>query len=566
MHRSGTGLVGVPRLRPTRMAIATIALLALASLLTPIANAAQPVDVIFVLDNSGSMKHNDPAFLTRRAVANFARALAEHDELDGRVGIILFDEQARLAQALIPAKEIVSQDLLSRALSALDFSGQRTNSPVAIERALYELREHGNADARQAIVFLSDGKIDTGDARNDLEVARWLREDLAGESEAKDIQIFGIAFTDGADYQLMQALARRTHAHYYRAYGASELPTVIKNVLATIAEGPTADLADLESVQDGLTATPDVASAPLAATPLPSSDTTSRLLGWLPIALLLVAGAVYFRRRDRSLLNMASREAGVAAPLAQLLDPGGQLGEAGSAIRLNLGRTTIGRDPKNDIVLKDDTVSSEHAVIETHEGRYWLQNLRSTNGTKLADRRLAPDERAPLKGGDHIRFADVDLMFVLDGYLPGGATVYLTSSTAPAEGWQTRVDPIDAPSSEIVFAEHRERFDPASVLDLDDQFGDSPNAQPRATTSARDGELARQSIARAEAALAALSEQEPPRKDSDSPRAVAPAEPEVGSQSGVPEPCQRSSQGRPHSRNQDRPSHAGPRAGAPTGE
>lgn len=33
--------------------------------------ATQPVDVVFVLDNSGSMKANDPEFLTRRAVKDF---------------------------------------------------------------------------------------------------------------------------------------------------------------------------------------------------------------------------------------------------------------------------------------------------------------------------------------------------------------------------------------------------------------------------------------------------------------------------------------------------------------
>ena len=35
--------------------------------------AAEPVDVVFVLDNSGSMRNSDPDYLTRTAVANFAR-------------------------------------------------------------------------------------------------------------------------------------------------------------------------------------------------------------------------------------------------------------------------------------------------------------------------------------------------------------------------------------------------------------------------------------------------------------------------------------------------------------
>ena len=55
----------------------------------------QPVDVVFVLDNSGSMKANDPEFLTRRAVSNFVDALAADATLHGRVALVLFDGRSQ---------------------------------------------------------------------------------------------------------------------------------------------------------------------------------------------------------------------------------------------------------------------------------------------------------------------------------------------------------------------------------------------------------------------------------------------------------------------------------------
>lgn len=471
--------------------------------------APEALDVVFVLDNSGSMRQNDPEFLTRRAVSDFIDALAQDSNIDGRIALVLFDGRAQLAQRLTSATSIASTQRLDTTLSALDFSGQQTNSPAGIERALYELREHGRSDARKAIVFLSDGRIDTGDAQRDVEVARWLREDLAKESEASSVRIFGIAFTDEADYQLMQALAQRTRARYYRAFAASEISTVVDDVLATLSAPPVYDLAFIENPtarRDGAAGPPDVAASPIPD--LESGDSAEGwnlgLLAWIPILLLLVAAPLVVRWRGFNRLAPFQTKQSVDAPSAQLLDVGGHVIEAGSTLPLATDRTRIGRDPNNDIVIENDTISSEHAMIEVRDGRYWLQDLRSTNGTRLSDHRLAKGESTPLKGGDHIRFADIDLMFVVEGYVPGGATVYLTSSTPPPAEWSVLVDtpaavgtesdsseaaeaapaPNDAeerdPTDEVVFVERRQRLDPASVLDLDKELGllpvsDSPH-------------------------------------------------------------------------------------------
>jgi hypothetical protein len=53
--------------------------------------AAGPKDIVLVLDNSGSMKKNDPSFLTGIAVREFLDRL----EGDNRVAILLFDQTAR---------------------------------------------------------------------------------------------------------------------------------------------------------------------------------------------------------------------------------------------------------------------------------------------------------------------------------------------------------------------------------------------------------------------------------------------------------------------------------------
>ena len=43
----------------------------------------------------------------------------------------------------------------------------------------------------------------------------------------------------------------------------------------------------------------------------------------------------------------------------------------------------LGRDPGCDIPLMDDTVSTRHAQLAYHHGQWWLEDLGSTNGTRL---------------------------------------------------------------------------------------------------------------------------------------------------------------------------------------
>ena len=43
----------------------------------------------------------------------------------------------------------------------------------------------------------------------------------------------------------------------------------------------------------------------------------------------------------------------------------------------------LGRDAHCDIPLPDDTVSTRHARLSHHHGQWWLEDLGSTNGTRL---------------------------------------------------------------------------------------------------------------------------------------------------------------------------------------
>lgn len=496
---------------------------------------APPVEVVFVLDNSGSMRTHDPDFLTRKAVLAFADAFAARGREQGfeaRIGVVLFDENVDLALPLTPLSPDSAAALLGPALDGLDYSGQLTRSADAVERALYALRTTGEpSPSRQAIVLLTDGKLDTGDPGRDYDAATWLREDLAGESRERGIRIFGLAFTDRADYQLIQAIARKTDAAYYRAERAEELAPITESVLTRLTTGdggPPLVRTDASAASgEGLpAATPNVSAAPI---PEASETPAFERLGWLPVLVLLLATGGFVGLRARSRERAAGSGASFSdqalrtdLPPAQLLDVGGVLGETGRAIPLQSGRTRIGRDPNNDIVIADDTISSEHAVIELVAGRYWLEDLRSTNGTKHGDARLGRGERVVLKGGDHVRFADVDLMFVFAGYVPGGATVLLPSTSAPPSYWQAsrpgasaRLEALERSerrAAELALAHAVEP--PVEPLE---RLGD-PDAQP--------AEIALQAPSDAGTAVSFVAEPEPPSDSVTTPEVIESTRPD----------------------------------------
>ncbi len=43
----------------------------------------------------------------------------------------------------------------------------------------------------------------------------------------------------------------------------------------------------------------------------------------------------------------------------------------------------IGRDPACDVALEDNSISARHAHLSYHHGQWWLEDLASTNGTRL---------------------------------------------------------------------------------------------------------------------------------------------------------------------------------------
>ena len=407
-------------------------------------------EIVIVLDNSGSMVKHDPGFITRQVVRDFLEYPAHHRH----IGMVIFDENARLVVPLTDPVETAGRKRFEAGMAQITYKGRFTHTAAGVERAIYELKENGRAGAQKVIVLLTDGIIDTGNKSQDLELERWLKNELAEESRQAGIRIYGIAFTDQADFHLIQAIALKTEGKYFRAYTAADIPQVVRSILSAIAAPAVATPAPPPAPEAapaptptpktvGVQAPPPQPPAPVVAppptpatTPSPETQETRQLPLYFSIVVLVVVLIVVvlgFRRR----LPTASSPSPPAAPeavsngkamlalQAELIDADQVVSSESLSIPLKTTSVSIGRDDGNDIVIPRDEISSMHASIDYRNGYFYLEDHRSTNGTRLNGQKIGVNMPVRLKSGDKIHFADVEFRFLLPDHAPLGETVML---------------------------------------------------------------------------------------------------------------------------------------------
>ncbi len=384
---------------------------------------ASVLDILFVLDNSGSMLKNDPNFITKDVVVNFVNGISKKS----RPGIVLFDKTARLIEPLTFLPDAETKKRFFSSLEQVKFNGNFTNSPDGIERALYELKTNGRENADKIIIFLSDGVIDTGNRIEDYEKKRWLTEELALKSKKEGIRIFGIAFTENADFQLIQTLAIKTAGEYFRVFSIDDLPEAFKQIKqitadSTILKEPLNKTKSAEQVI--LQPDTSIISADETKIPVKEKGYNKTLIAAIAFVVIgiffYIAAVILFKKKKIAKETFLENNSQVV-----LLDVENSIGENSLTLPIIKKNVKIGRDSENDIVIPQKTISSFHAKIKYWGDTFYLEDLRSANGTRLNGELLKPNKPAMLKSGDRIDFSVYEFRFLQSDLAPSGATVMM---------------------------------------------------------------------------------------------------------------------------------------------
>lgn len=179
-----------------------MALLAMLISIVPAFGDTKDLDVVLLLDSSGSMLITDPHNLRIEGIELFVELLGEND----RVSLIAFDEKPRVVVPL----EKIDRPEFKRNLESVQTRGEYTDIGLAFEIAGQILTENGRADSEKVIVLLSDGKFEPLPARGKVgDLTSTLVDKTVPDYLTNGIRTFALSFSMEADRKLLENISNK---------------------------------------------------------------------------------------------------------------------------------------------------------------------------------------------------------------------------------------------------------------------------------------------------------------------------------------------------------------------
>lgn len=191
-----------------------------------IASEKKAIDIVFVIDCSGSMKTNDPSKMGPDMVRAFIDTVQAEDI---RVGYVAYNDS--ILSFSMPESIATSQkrELLKEEIGAITYGGD-TDIGLGMSQA-YELFS-AEKNTRQIMVLISDGETDLpgGSARTEEQSNEELKQ-CVRRCKEENIEVYTVAFGRyGGSKAVLQDIAAQTGAKSYSVQGSEELIAVLYGI------------------------------------------------------------------------------------------------------------------------------------------------------------------------------------------------------------------------------------------------------------------------------------------------------------------------------------------------
>ncbi len=185
------------------------------------------LDVIFVLDASGSMKTSDPQEIRTEAIKMFLDMCGTYGN---KVGLVAYSDNIIRLHNLAEMNSAADKDSVKRMTTSIPF-GQKTDTGMGIKEAVKLMDSGHDGNHKPIIILLSDGKNDPERSMNeslkDLEEAT----DTA-RSKGYPIYTIGLNYDGTVDKAQLEGISSKTKGKTYITDKAEELTQILTDIYA----------------------------------------------------------------------------------------------------------------------------------------------------------------------------------------------------------------------------------------------------------------------------------------------------------------------------------------------
>lgn len=197
--------------------------------------AGVPLDVVTVIDRSGSMG-GQPIIDARDAAKSFKNNLASN----AQVGVVSYATSSTVNIGLTLLNTSVNKDLIDTAIDGISDGGYTAMGEGMADANT--LLTNGRSESRKVMIVLTDGQTNTGtdqDGDNAVAVAN-----------ANGIAIYTIGLGSNLDESLLESIASAAGGKYYNAPTSADLQNIYASIAQEISDY---DVAEVQYGVDGFT-------------------------------------------------------------------------------------------------------------------------------------------------------------------------------------------------------------------------------------------------------------------------------------------------------------------------
>ena len=210
------------------------------------------MDVVLVLDLSGSMKTTDAGRVSLEGAKLFIDMM---ESADSRAGFVAFDSKVTEQYNLSTMNSSDDKNNIKNAIDGLQYSSGDTNIGDAVEKAVGMLEVSQDIGNKRMVLFFTDGNIDL-DSKPEVEsdsekISLQQTLDASARAASEDITIYTIGLNAGQsekfrmDPTLITEMADTANGICRVVTSASELPSAFNDIFAKIVDSEIDDLGSI---------------------------------------------------------------------------------------------------------------------------------------------------------------------------------------------------------------------------------------------------------------------------------------------------------------------------------